>query len=35
MLGIILTAFLYIYWFVASVAIPATAGVDFLTGAPL
>ncbi len=31
MFAMILGAFLYIFWLVASVAIPATEGVDFLT----
>ena len=35
MFAIILGAFLYIFWTVASVVIPATDAVDFLTGAPL
>ena len=35
MFAIILSAFLYIFWTVAAVAIPATDAVDFLTGAPI
>ena len=35
MFAFILGAFLYIFWTVAAVAIPATDAVDFLTGAPI
>ncbi len=31
--AIVLSAFLYIFWTVASVILPATEGVEFLTAA--